>query len=171
MIWSSHIAVGLGLTSLTGELIESKGMDTTINLMIVVLFSLLPDIDHPKSKISTFLFPLLPVSYLIYKKYGHRTITHSLWFWLFLSLVLIIFMPTNEMALIASIAYLSHILSDLISMGGVPLFYPQKKKRYAFIRLEINGIGEQFTKYVMLSVFIVFTYEYLYQLIQGILNV
>ena len=43
-------------------------------LPIILIASILPDIDHTKSIIGKIFFPIAQV---INRKYGHRTITHS----------------------------------------------------------------------------------------------
>lgn len=102
-------------------------------LTATIICSLLPDIDHPKSPIGILFFPF---SKWLDKKYGHRTITHSLFF-LFGGTALIKIIEAlpfssplgggREGALIFFFAVLSHLILDMVTVQGVPLFYPIKR--------------------------------------------
>ncbi len=87
-----------------------------------VLGSLLPDIDSPKSALGRFL-PFL--SEPIERRWGHRTVTHSL---LALGAVSAALLPlglwrgTWYAALL--IGYASHLLADCATKSGIPLFHP-----------------------------------------------
>jgi len=76
-----------------------------------LLFSILPDVDTPKS-LPGRLFPL---SSQLNSRFGHRTATHSL---LFLAASLV-FGPA------AFLGALSHILLDLLTPSGVQLAWPK----------------------------------------------
>ena len=88
--------------------------------------SLLPDMDTTKSAIGKFIYP---VAWLIYQKFGHRTITHSL---LFFALVWSAFIVLSYFGFIQDPNYLKivlfsilgHYVFDMITVSGVPLFYP-----------------------------------------------
>lgn len=119
-------------------------------LVCAVLGALLPDIDIPKSFIGRIFFF---ISKPIERRYGHRTITHSLLGWfmasLLFALVLAIIyfaiaktrlglslpmhiMPYVSLALIKrwlaafSIGYLSHLILDMFNPRGVQMFYPEQ---------------------------------------------
>ncbi len=89
---------------------------------LAILFSFMPDIDIPTSKVGR---PLFFISVPLEKRFGHRTITHSLigvtilaalayplyfikplWFWAILG------------------GYWSHIQIDMANIRGVDLFWP-----------------------------------------------
>lgn len=102
------------------------------------LGSILPDIDKPTSKIGR-KFLIKPLSTLIHKKYGHRTITHSV----LVSLIVlsgliassyifrgIFFYLYSNFIIGVSIGYLSHLFLDFLTVQGIPLFYPFIKKKY-----------------------------------------
>jgi len=99
-------------------------------LVATLIFSLLPDIDHTKSPLGKILsFTYLP-QYLD-RNFGHRTITHSLliYFTLGISVYFIesIFSNDHPFALIFMLAYSSHLVFDMMTISGVPLFFPFKK--------------------------------------------
>ncbi|MFI4846888.1 MAG: metal-dependent hydrolase [Candidatus Makana argininalis] len=94
----------------------------------VLLTCLLPDIDHPKSflgkKIKWLSVPLNKVL-------GHRGFTHSL----FILVLFIFFFKINiflkknipiDSFQSMIIGYISHIISDILTPLGVPLFWPFK---------------------------------------------
>ena len=89
---------------------------------LAILFSFMPDIDIPTSRVGR---PLFFISVPLEKRFGHRTITHSLigvailaalasplyfiqplWFWSILG------------------GYWSHIQIDMANIRGVDLFWP-----------------------------------------------
>jgi len=90
------------------------------------LFSILPDIDTTKSMIGKIFYP---VAWLINRKLGHRTFTHSL---LFLFIIGVTFyllfrfdvFPNTDLLKIAIFATISHYVFDMITVSGVPLLYP-----------------------------------------------
>jgi inner membrane protein len=98
-------------------------------LIVCALCSILPDIDTTKSWLGKLLYP---VSWLIYHKFGHRTITHSL---LFFALVWALMFSLTKFGIIADPNYLKivlfsilgHYVFDMLTVSGVPLFYPFKK--------------------------------------------
>ncbi len=88
----------------------------------------LPDIDNTNSPIGRMAGPL---GYWINRRYGHRTITHSA----FALLVLTLLFAFCERAIHGELentwfffwGYLSHIVLDMLTVQGVKLFYPFKK--------------------------------------------
>ena len=87
-----------------------------------LLGSLLPDLDSPKSGLGRFL-PFL--SQPIERRWGHRTVTHSL---LALGALAVALLPLGlyrgawYVALL--IGYFSHLVLDCTTKSGVPLFHP-----------------------------------------------
>ena len=118
----THIAFGLltaaGAFALGGDSLPG---DLPIG-GCVMLGSLLPDIDTPNSAIGRAV-PF--VSGPIERRWGHRTVTHSL---LALSALAVLTLPlffyrrTWFGALL--IGYGSHLAADCATKSGVPLFYP-----------------------------------------------
>ncbi|TDX51621.1 metal-dependent hydrolase [Orenia marismortui] len=95
-----------------------------------IIASLLPDIDHANSKAGkTLWFISKPLKWFGIK---HRGLTHSiLGFILFalLSKELIKYNWINRIIWYGLlIGYISHILSDMLNVHGIPLFYPNDKK-------------------------------------------
>ena len=95
-------------------------------LAICAGFSLLPDIDTTKSFIGKIFYPF---AWIINRKFGHRTITHSLLFfalvWGIIWVLKYINIIQDEHFLkIALFALLSHLIFDMLTISGVPLFSP-----------------------------------------------
>lgn len=94
-----------------------------------LLGSLFPDIDLPKSKVGR---KVKPISWIIYKLFGHRGFTHSL-LALFLLVQLLKYFNIYQSFIVGfSIGYLSHLLGDMFTLVGVPLCYPYRRK-FTFI--------------------------------------
>lgn len=119
------------------------------SLLLIIgasLGSIAPDIDKSTTKIGKNIF-LKPISLYIQKKYGHRTITHSLIVSLIgLSLLVyssyifrgIAFYLYSNLVIGFSIGYMSHLLLDLLTVQGIPLFYPFDKTKYRICRFKTS---------------------------------
>ncbi|MGK2897046.1 MAG: metal-dependent hydrolase [Candidatus Makana argininalis] len=95
-----------------------------------LLTCLLPDIDHPKSFIGKKIKWLsLPLNKIL----GHRGFTHSffiVFFFIFFFKINFFFkkfIPIDSFQSMI-IGYISHILSDIITPLGVPIFWPLKRR-------------------------------------------
>lgn len=121
----NHIAGGIVFTGIFTSLWNVNIFAEPYYLATTILVSLLPDIDTPKSIIGK---PFYPLSKWIYRKYGHRTITHSLLITIILALTTYIFQRLNVIppnyTIIVFFAYFGHILLDMFTISGVPLLYP-----------------------------------------------
>ena len=113
MISTTHYAFSFLLTSAAGA-----GTETALSAS---LLSLLPDIDHPHS-IAGRMFPGL--SKWILRKYGHRTVTHSLFAIATVAVILSPVIPLSasmkggsgvSLYLYLVMAYASHILIDIFN--------------------------------------------------------
>lgn len=108
-----HLITALLLVLLLGEA-------TPATVVLAMLLALAPDLDTPKSLLGSLLRPL---SVPLERRFGHRTITHSLLALLCVAGVAYVLAPRAWLALTA--AYGSHLLLDLlIGVQGVMLFWP-----------------------------------------------
>ncbi|RLG16170.1 hypothetical protein DRN62_04030 [Nanoarchaeota archaeon] len=113
-------------------------------LLPLLLGSILPDIDSSRTLIGRILNP---ISHFIYKRFAHRTITHS---WIPLLLLLDLYLATREhFVLFFLIGYASHIFLDMFNTSGVAFLYP-KKLYFVLTDAQI----ESFKKYDFLLCFI-----------------
>lgn len=123
----TSVTMGVGLTMIT---------DAPLSLgygIGVILGSLLPDIDEPRSYIGQRSFG---IAKLINKMFGHRGFTHS--FLAALPFFILFYFFPYSFVLGLACGYLFHITGDFFSKSGVPLFYPFTKKRYK-IPIYITG--------------------------------
>lgn len=134
MTYKTHIAGGVLLTlSLSSFLQPSSLSEVSLLYGCTVIGSLLPDIDHPNSKINKYN----PLSSLISKFIRHRTLTHSLLWMVIVSLAGVILKFNTQAILGLNIGMLSHLILDMMAVSGVPLFYPYKKN-FRIMRLKTN---------------------------------
>ena len=124
----NHIAGGFTFTGIFASILGINILADYRLIPIIIFAALLPDIDHPKSIIGRMF---LPISKSINRRFGHRTITHSLIVWILLTALISAFQaayfPTIKVAQIFCLAYGSHLLFDMVTQQGIPLFYPFKK--------------------------------------------
>jgi inner membrane protein len=125
MSGTNHIAGGLLFTGIFASFWNINIFSDAGLLGLTVLGSVLPDIDHTKSPIGKLFWPL---SRYLDTRYGHRTITHSLLFLVFISLfsyaIQRLFCPSYPIGLIFFFSAFSHLVLDMVTISGVPLFYP-----------------------------------------------
>jgi len=89
---------------------------------IAALFSLMPDVDLPTSKVGR---PLFFISVPLEKRFGHRTITHSVIGVAILAVLaspLYFYFPLAFWAVMGG--YWSHLQIDMSNIRGVDLFWP-----------------------------------------------
>jgi membrane-bound metal-dependent hydrolase YbcI (DUF457 family)/biotin carboxyl carrier protein len=105
----------------------AQGLGYTLepaSLVALGLGSILPDIDTSTSNIGQ----LVPgFSSRIERKFGHRTITHSLLGVIFLAIISspLIFWNSSVFAFLL-LGFLSHLILDTFNISGVPLLWPAR---------------------------------------------
>lgn len=123
----THLATG----ALVGAALYHFHVDTSI-VLGTIAGSLLPDIDHPGSKIGRRVPIISHIMYL----FGHRGITHSLLFVLFLGMVgYFYWTPAYGLA----IGSLVHVVGDMLTPSGVPLLWPHGR-RYHLLGFRTGSI-------------------------------
>ena len=124
----NHIVGGFTFTGVFASIAGINILQDYRLLPILFFATLLPDIDHTKSLIGKLFFPIAKA---INRRYGHRTITHSIFTWIVLTGLISTFQgayfPSIKAAQVFGLAYGSHLLFDMMTVQGVPLFYPFKK--------------------------------------------
>jgi inner membrane protein len=140
MLAPTHSVFGIFLTLI---ILAIFGIQLSLHWSIIlfaIIGAVLPDIDHPRSMIGK-LFPYISIP--LERKYGHRTVTHSLFGWiistLLVSFILVVLVWILSFALnlglgvwdllprwIAafSISYFSHLVLDMFNKRGSQLFWP-----------------------------------------------
>lgn len=131
------------------------------------LFALLPDIDHPESMIGRLFNPL---SKQIQRKYGHRTVTHSVFGIIIMAVVLLplLLVPRllqwgapfwSGMYAAALLAFSSHIFIDLFNKSGVRLLAPVSQKEYISFRTpELRILVSSWQEYLLLFIIVFFAF-------------
>lgn len=121
-------------------------------LPIVILTSLLPDIDHPKSIVGQ---RLKWISKPIFNIFGHRGFTHSflivIFFWLLAYSKYLVIPYDVQQGII--IGYISHLAADILTPAGVPLFWPLR----IYIRIPIINSNNK-REYILCCLLIFFAF-------------
>ncbi|MBW0282203.1 MULTISPECIES: metal-dependent hydrolase [Shewanella] len=127
MRYAAHVGLGVGCWGVYAAIVNSYAPETVIGVVdaclmlpVVAIASLLPDIDHPESKLGRRIKPISTILSL----FSHRGITHSLW-----AVGLMVWLLASHQAdSIASqalvIGYLSHLLGDAVTPAGIRPFWP-----------------------------------------------
>ncbi len=124
----AHIAGSFAFTGLFCSLFNINIFERWQNVAVLIFFALLPDIDHTKSIIGKAFYPLAKWLSI---RFGHRTITHSLAFAIvvtsLLKFITYTFQLSEDFYIIAWFSIGSHFILDMITVEGIPLFYPFAK--------------------------------------------
>lgn len=125
MTLPNHLAGGFVFTGFFASLAGINILESPWLLGATALGAMLPDIDHTRSLIGRIF---LPLSRFLNRRYGHRTLTHSLTglflFSLASGIVEQAYGQSQRLTVIASIAFFSHLVLDMMTLQGVVLFYP-----------------------------------------------
>ena len=118
----THIAFGLLTVASSFSLFSMSIHRNLPAVTCAIIGSLLPDVDSPRSYIGRVMpFASIPIE----RRWGHRTITHSLLCMFALSVVtspLLAYQTACYAAIL--LGYMSHLIADSATKSGVPLFYP-----------------------------------------------
>lgn len=121
----NHIAGGVTFTGIFASFHDVNVFEKPEYLGVTVVFALLPDIDHTRSIIGKTVYPL---ARWLSVKFGHRTITHSLVFYVAVLLLVrtveLLYLNTTVFSVLAAYALLSHNVFDMCTRQGIPFFYP-----------------------------------------------
>ena len=92
---------------------------------LVLLGSLLPDIDHPNSFVGKYF---KPIGWFV----DHRGFFHSFSFLIILTIICYTVFP-SQLFLAIPLGYFAHLFADSLTKEGVMLVYPFKIKIRGFI--------------------------------------
>ena len=120
MMARSHVIVGLASWIAVAPALHLPVIDP-LGLAIVVLGSLLPDIDHPKSWVGQ---RTRPVSTAIASALGHRGVTHSAIAVVALTALLLHAGYARGAVAALTVGYLSHLAADMLTPRGLRLAWP-----------------------------------------------
>lgn len=145
----NHVAGGVAFTGIFASFTNVNIFEKPEYIAVTVLASVAADIDHTRSLIGKIFFP---VAKWINNKFGHRTITHSLIFYLGILLVLgtleSFFNFSRAYFIITAFAYGSHIIFDMCTKQGVPVFWPFTRRPAVLpgnpnLRLSVNDFRSE----------------------------
>jgi len=158
----NHIAGGIAFTGIFASFTDVNIFEKPEYLAVTVVCSILPDADHTRSLIGKTVYPLAK---WINNKFGHRTITHSLVFWLASILVVrfieLLYLKPPIFSTIVAFSLLSHNIFDMCTKQGVLFFYPFSKRPVVLpgnpnLRLATNDLKSEaiiFVGFVSLTAF------------------
>lgn len=131
----NHVAGGTVFTGLFASLIFGINvLASPWTIAATLISSLLPDIDHTRSTVGKVVYP---VAKWLNRKYGHRTLTHGLPFMLALVFIFGVgeksFAGELVLTKVLALGYFSHLLLDMFTLQGVPLFYPFSRAPFVMI--------------------------------------
>lgn len=159
----NHVIGGFVFTGIISSFVDINILSSPTYIITIIIASMLPDIDHTRSLVGKLFYPL---SHYISRHYGHRTITHSLAallvVFLLSRLLELLFFDSIEFAFIFTLAYLSHLIFDMMTLQGVPLFYPFKRNACVLpanpsYRLRVNDLSQEaavFSLFTVCSLFL-----------------
>jgi len=145
----NHITGGFAVTGVVAALLNVNILENKLLIAVVIIASILPDIDHTKSTIGKTAYPLAK---FLQRHYGHRTITHSLLALGVLSLIVSLiqqaYCPETPITTVFSVAYASHLILDMITLQGIPLLYPFKRNPFVVpgnpnLRFQTNNVRHE----------------------------
>lgn len=148
MMYYTHLAFGFLIALLSVEVFDIK--NKLIFILVVVMFSIFPDIDERKSKIGR---KNKVISTIINFVFGHRGFFHSIY--IPLILYFIFYYINVEIGVAILSGYFSHLFADGLTKNGIRPLYPIiNKKINGFIKT--NSILEK-----ILFLIIIFSILYL----------
>jgi inner membrane protein len=121
----NHVAGGIAFTGIFASFTDINIFEKPQYLGVTVFFALLPDIDHTRSPMGKAFYPL---ARWLDRKYGHRTLTHSLLFTLCLVAIVqgleYLLLQSSTLTFIAALSYFSHLIFDMFTRSGIPFSIP-----------------------------------------------
>lgn len=142
MLMRTHIAISLFVGLLFISLIYEK----TIFLAVLLIATLLPDMDNAHSYISHKIGPLKRI-FLFFSE--HRGFFHSLTYCIIITSILVVFFPL--IALPFFMGYSLHLLADSFTVQGVRAFWPHVTHTKG--KITVGGFAERvvFATFVLLD--------------------
>lgn len=135
MTMPNHLAGGAVFTGFFASILFGVNiLASPWTLATTLVASVLPDCDHTRSPIGKLL---LPLAKWLNRRFGHRTITHSIPALVALTLLVSFVEKTYfdhfRVSIAFCLAYWSHLLFDMCTLQGVPLMYPFRKNPFVLI--------------------------------------
>ena len=136
MMFQTHLMFSL----LIGLYLMERFSNKYLFLILVLIGTMLPDLDNPYSKLGR---KVRPVSSLIKFIFGHRKLFHSLIFVSLLFFVIYYILDFKLIGIALSVGFVLHLVLDGLTKEGINYFYPFLKFRVSGF-IKTNGILEWF---------------------------
>lgn len=154
----THATIGAA-GGLAVALAVSAPIEETLYLTGLSAFAaLFPDIDHPNSTIRRKTGILGMSLFWL----SHRGITHTLLALMLFGLTAVTLLPEKIWAVAAVVGYASHIIADMATIAGVPVFWPLSAANWhllpRIVRVRTGGIAESLIEaaFVLLTAYMVY---------------
>ena len=143
----AHTIMGASIGSMAINAFQPDIPPSVIIMGTSILGALAPDIENVHSIVGR-RFPI--ISSILNMVFGHRGLLHSPLFLAFLWFVLAR-IPIGQYRTIFYVGYASHLLQDLFTSGGIPLFFPIHRK----VRLspfDTGGIMDYVITFIFIAI-------------------
>ena len=117
MLVRTHLAFAVFFSLLIAKFFVPA--NTGLFILVAVLASFIPDLDHPNSSANN----TLKVTKVIPFFFKHRGLFHSLFFGILLGGI-VWFLKDFELGVALCTGFLSHLLMDTITLEGINFLYP-----------------------------------------------
>ena len=145
MMYYTHLAFGFLVSLLAIDFLNIK--NKLLFVLIVMFFSIFPDIDERKSKIGK---KYRKTSWIINFIFGHRGFFHSIY--IPLILYFIFHYINNKIGIAVLVGYFSHLFMDALTKNGIrPLAPLINQKINGFIKTN-SIIEKMFFLVIILSI-------------------
>lgn len=153
---SSNIYIGIIISFIFISIVEKKVTANKVRSIVLSLLIIFIGFIMLFYKLNigivvlTFLIASFPIM-------SHRSFTHSLSM-IFLIYLLLSYIENTlkiaDLSIIGTFAYSSHLMCDIITKRGVPLFYPFSKKYFSIANLRVGSFMCNFIE--ILLIFLLF---------------
>ena len=117
VMFKTHLAIGFLIGLLSFKFFHFSPL---FFILLVTIFSALPDIDHPKSKYGRYLWFLsIPISFF----FKHRGFFHSI-FPAVIGYFIFMYFKFPLIAWSLLIGYVAHLIGDCITIEGINFLHP-----------------------------------------------
>ncbi|MCK8495855.1 metal-dependent hydrolase [Spirosoma sp. RP8] len=158
----NHVAGGFAFAGIFASFADINIFDRFDTMAVVWVAAVLPDVDHTKSISGKVLYPL---SKWLQTHYGHRTVTHSIFFF---SAVVVLCKGFDNLfhqafTLPVALALGSHLIFDMCTKQGIPIFYPFSRRPAVLpanpkLRLSANDFRSEAILFLIFCCLNVFCY-------------
>lgn len=140
MLIKTHISFSFLIILILWNFVTAKLLFS----ILLLLATMLPDIDSSTSYINRRIKPLDKISNFLTK---HRGILHSMTFCIILTVIFVSFNP--KLALPFFLGYSLHLVADSFTITGIKPFWPSNKVIKGFIRT--GGLTERILLFSLIT--------------------